>query len=519
MKALSVIAVIVLIAVLLAGCAAPTPTPPPDTKGKGTASSVSLVNPPSTGKGGESSLVCWRVEGTGNVPHTAIHHGPASHTAAGTKFSDYPNTIYPGNATAAAAGGYNLPATFCASVAVPADADVYLRAHVIDVSGGDGRLAAEHTIWRLGGGEATSVDWSGTVPPSATAGGKVEVCWRVEGSGNVAHTAVHSDTESHATETGAVFSDYDGTAYYPDGEAAAAAGGYNLPGPFCTDVDAPETPGDTVYIRSHVIDKDGGNGELSPTERSITATHPKGQGVALTVDWSGTVPTAWPAGTLATVCWEVTGTGNVAHTAVHADNETHADELDAAFTDYDGTAYYPDNETAESDDGYDLPGVFCTGVAVPATAGETVFLRGHVIDSAGGTGRLTLTEESITAGSSATNVDWEGTPAETAAAGTNVLVCWRVEGTGNVPHTAIHTDNETHAADTAAAYTDYDVAAYYPNNESAENASGYTLPGPFCTNVPAPATAAQVLYLRAHVIDSAGGNGKLSATERTITAT
>lgn len=101
---------------------------------------------------------------------------------------------------------------------------------------------------------------------NATAGGNATVCWRVEGLGNVKHTAVHYDNVSH-NATNATFDQYKGGAAYPDNATALDPDGYDLPGTFCTSVPVDEG---TVYFRAHVIDVTGGKGKVSE-EGSVTA--------------------------------------------------------------------------------------------------------------------------------------------------------------------------------------------------------------------------------------------------------
>lgn len=109
-----------------------------------------------------------------------------------------------------------------------------------------------------GKGSATSVT---AAAPTSPSGGKSEVCWTVAGSGNVAHVAIHWDTESHAGAADRTFAMYDAGAAYPDNTAALDPEGYDLPGDFCADVDVPATG--TLYIVGHVIDADGPPGVLS----------------------------------------------------------------------------------------------------------------------------------------------------------------------------------------------------------------------------------------------------------------
>ena len=214
-----------------------------------------------------------------------------------------------------------------------------------------------------------------SAPARAPAGGNALVCWNVTGTGNVAHTAIHYDNESHAGATTA-FSDYDLGATYPGNATQADPDGYDLPGAFCSNVPVPANG--TLYFRAHVIDATGAPGRLSD-EKSIVAT-----GNATTVRLLNP-PTTAAAGSNATVCWEVVGTANVAHTAVHWDDESH-NATGARFADYDRGAVYPGNQTQAAAAGYDLPGTFCGNVPVPATG--RVYFRAHVIDAAGAPGKL-----------------------------------------------------------------------------------------------------------------------------------
>lgn len=117
-----------------------------------------------------------------------------------------------------------------------------------------------------GQGSATSVT---AAQPKAPSGGASEVCWTVSGSGNVAHVAIHWDTESHADAADRTFAMYDAGAAYPDNTEALKPAGYDLPGTFCADVDVPTTG--TLYIVGHVIDKAGAPGKLS-SEVTLAST-------------------------------------------------------------------------------------------------------------------------------------------------------------------------------------------------------------------------------------------------------
>ena len=230
-----------------------------------------------------------------------------------------------------------------------------------------------------------------------------------------------------------------------------------------------------------------------------------GTGVAAIVTLDPT-PARAAMGTNVTVCWSVTGAGNVAHTAVHYDNVSHAG-VGAKFSDYAGGAIYPGNTSAVVPAGYDLPGHFCAALPVPMNG--TVYFRGHVIDSTGAPGKLSG-EAAIVATGTATAVTVVSPPT-TAAANSTANVCWHVAGSGNVAHTALHYDSASHPNSTS--FTDYKGGAVYPNNGTSAAPAGYELPGTFCANLPVGTTT---LYYRAHVIDAAGVPGRLS-TEQMIT--
>ena len=115
----------------------------------------------------------------------------------------------------------------------------------------------------------------------------------------------------------------------------------------------------------------------------------------------------------------------------------------------------------------------------------------------------------------ATSLDITKAPTSAAAA-SKATVCWEVFGAGKVPHTAIHWDNETHATQPARTFQDYNMGASYPGNESSASPAGYELMADgadFCTAATMPASGS--IFVVAHVIDSTGAPGRLSA-EREI---
>jgi hypothetical protein len=127
-------------------------------------------------------------------------------------------------------------------------------------------------------------------------------------------------------------------------------------------------------------------------------------------------------------------------------------------------------------------------------------------------------ERELKVGPFATGVSFVGSTPGAAAANSNVLVCWRVEGAGTINHVAVHTDTTSHGENTSgAAFTLYAGAAYYPDNSTA--LTSYSLPGQFCTNVKVPATGR--VFIRAHAMDKRGvADGSfVSVDERAISAT
>jgi hypothetical protein len=240
-----------------------TTTPTVSTPSAGLATTVTVLSAPVRVAANGNATVCWKVDGTGHVPHTAVHYDTTSHTGATVTFSDYKGgAMYPGNKSAVDPAGYDLPGTFCTNVPVGTQT-VYFRAHVIDSTGAPGRLSDEMAVKIAG--TATGI-YVTSAPTTAAASSNALVCWHVNGTGNIAHTAVHYDTTSHAG-SGVTFADYKGGAMYPGNQTAVAPAGYDLPGDFCTNVPMP--PSGTLYYRAHYIDSAGVPGTLTD-EKSIT---------------------------------------------------------------------------------------------------------------------------------------------------------------------------------------------------------------------------------------------------------
>lgn len=183
MNRLSLLLAMLLLGGALAGCAdndqgTPTPTPTatttatPSPTPTTTTSVVPTVTPtlptpagnltnsssglfvrsiPTNLTAGQNATICWTVNGTGRIPHTALHFDNESHPNS-TSFQDYDKgAIYPGNATSADPAGYAVPGEFCANLMVPETGSLYFRAHVL-VPGVRNELSTEH---ELDGGTGT----------------------------------------------------------------------------------------------------------------------------------------------------------------------------------------------------------------------------------------------------------------------------------------------------------------------------------------------------------------------------
>src|SRR5205823_4498249 len=166
-----------------------------------------------------------------------------------------------------------------------------------------------------------------------------------------------------------------------------------------------------------------------------------------------------------------------------------------AFTDYAGTAYYPNNGPATLTGSFQLPGTFCAMVY----ANQTTYYRAHALSAApGGLPGTLSSEKVITVG--AQDVDFTQIP-PIAAANSNTTVCWKGSGTGNSPHTAVHTDSVSHPNSTL--FSDYAGTAYYPNNGPATLNGTFALPGPFCADVTMPSRG--TLYVVPHAVSADKG--------------
>ncbi|MGQ0535059.1 MAG: hypothetical protein ACT4PT_03200 [Methanobacteriota archaeon] len=100
--------------------------------------------------------------------------------------------------------------------------------------------------------------------------------------------------------------------------------------------------------------------------------------------WIVRIPPNVTEGTDAFACWRVEGEGNVSETAVLYDDESH-DGPDASPDDY-ADAALPGGEPAHPEDGYRIPGTFCT--LVPMAAEGDLFVRAFATEDEESTGRV-----------------------------------------------------------------------------------------------------------------------------------
>lgn len=329
----------------------PTAIPPAATA---TVTKVYVVSSPEKVSNETTAQVCWRVEGTGTISHTALHFDTASHPDG--SFSAYPQAVYPNNGPAV--GTHRLPGAFCANLG-PLNATTYYKAHAM-VSPAASQLSTEESIV-AGSGNGTA-DTLGA-PEVFPGGQSYSFCWETPGLTGIAqHTAIHYGTESKPNGT---FSDYP-SAVYPDNGPATTTGSFALPGPFCANITMPASG--TLYLRAHALVN--GTSFLGP-ERSVVA--------APRVAVSGGVIESAPAGGAVEICWRAEGSGTSGHTAIHWDTASHPNSV--AFSDYPN-ALYPDNGPATTSGSFALPGPFCADLTMPPSG--TVYFRPHAIYPAPG---------------------------------------------------------------------------------------------------------------------------------------
>ncbi|HET6405196.1 MAG TPA: hypothetical protein VFH78_11150 [Candidatus Thermoplasmatota archaeon] len=333
----------------------PSPTPGGGAGGDATVTRVYVTSAPEKAANGTSADVCWRVEGTGTIPHTALHWDTSPKGDAG--FAAYANAVYPDNGPAA--GTHRLPGTFCATLG-PVSGTIYYKAHAM-VDPTRSVLGPEEVI--IAGSGNNTVDLVGA-PDVFTAGQSWTFCWELPGSsGTSTHTALHYDTTSHPNATG--IADYP-EAVYPDNGPATMEGSFALPGPFCANITMPASG--TLFLRAHAITP---NGSFLGPERSVAV----GPRIAV----SGGLPATAAAGSAVEVCWRAEGSGVSTHTALHWDTTSHPNAI--SFQDYPN-AVYPDNGPATTTGSFTLPGPFCAELTMPQSG--TLYFRPHAIYPAPG---------------------------------------------------------------------------------------------------------------------------------------
>lgn len=311
---------------------------------------------------------------------------------------------------------------------------------------------------------------------SVATGGTADVCWRVDGSGTIGHTAIHFDTTSHPNAT--AFADYAGGAIYPNNGPATGVP-YALPGTFCAQLPSLNA---TVYLRAHALAAGTPPTQMLSVEKSVPVN------VTSNITFMN-FREIFPANFTNNICWSVSGfNGTSTHTAIHYDNASHPNAT--SFGEYALGASYPGNFTA-ANVSVTVPGEFCANVVMPASG--ALWMRAHIVFN----GTHALSEERVVVVASRLSVS-AGLPAA-ATAGSAVNVCWRVEGAGNTTHTALHWDNASHPD--AVTFGAYAGGAVYPSNAAA-NGGPWDLPGPHCANLTMPASGA--IYFRPHVIFAPG---------------
>lgn len=331
-----------------------TPTTPVGGIVAASVSRVYVVSSPEHAANGTNADVCWRVEGTGTITHTALHFDTASHPDG--DFAAYRDAVYPNNGPAV--GQHKLPGVFCAKIG-PISGTVYYKAHGM-VDPAHSAVSTEETI--IAGSGNNTADLIGA-PEVFPAGLSYNFCWEIPGlTGTSPHTAIHWDTVSHPTGGFEAYAN----ASYPNNGAATTTGSFALPGPFCANITMP-TSG-TLYLRAHALAN--GASYLGP-ERSVV--------VAPRVAVSGGLPATAAAGSKVNVCWRAESSGTSPHTALHFDTASHPNAT--SFTDY-ADAVYPNNGPATTSGTFALPGPFCADLTMPPSG--TLYFRPHAIYPAPG---------------------------------------------------------------------------------------------------------------------------------------
>lgn len=325
--------------------------------------------------------------------------------------------------------------------------------------------------------------------PLVVNGTEASVCFRVGGQGHVRHVAVHYDSVSHPNAT--AFTDYKGGAAYADEPSKTLTGNLSIPAAWCVMVPV----SGMTYLRAHAFTD--AQSVMSEEKVIVDAIQP--------VDFTGTFPQISAHNTTIKLCWQATGPGTAVQTAVHFDFVSHPNAT--SFTQYSVGALYADEASKTLAANLTLPGSWCVNETLAAGDGATYYMRAHVAvrNESGNITHVLGPERSISVSPSVGVTN--GLPV-TAAAQSTVLVCWRAEGVGSIPHTAIHWDNVSHMGQTGVAFSSYKGGALYPANATAAASGGYTLPGPWCTNVEMPASGS--IFFVTHALDQASGRNEIS---------
>jgi plastocyanin len=210
-------------------------------------------------------------------------------------------------------------------------------------------------------------------------------------------------------------------------------------------------------------DDDADEGTTSPTSTSTTTQSASSVATAVEITQA---PASSPAGSKATVCWTVSGTGRVPHTAIHWDDVSHASETPRTFQLYDLGASYPGNQSSAAAGGYSVQATgtgFCTAATMPDSG--SIFVVAHVMDSTGAPGRISSEREVKVGPASDARIVIQNfaytPPALTVAPGTMVSV----ENKDTMTHTVTSTGSTAFdTGDIAGGATDTFVAPLSPGS-------------------------------------------------------
>ncbi|MHB8586993.1 MAG: hypothetical protein ACYDDF_14280 [Thermoplasmatota archaeon] len=349
--------------------------------------SVTWTTIAANGTPGESLQVCWHVDGTGTIPHTAVHTDTTSRNGQG--YAAYTGaTYYPNDASSAIAEV--LPGTFCTHVILPTFAasagvgKLFLVAHAMTDAGAS-TYSVEKSISVAPAIQNTATAITLQDPPAtAVSNMSIHVCWQVQGAGTIPSTALLWDTTSHSG-TSVPSSAYPNKVF-PNNAGSASASGYTIPGTFCGNFTGPSAA--AVYVRA-VATNPGTKPEVLAAESKIAL-----QGMIASLDFNGTVLAAATPNSNDTICWKVLGAGMISATGLLTDDNASHAAANATPTAYKGKTYYPANATQSAPEM--LPGHFCTNVFIPlGIPPVTVYVRVWAVDYRGLPGQLSPDEKSV----------------------------------------------------------------------------------------------------------------------------